>query len=1054
MHMRKKILSIIFFLVALCGIQTFAQTSRVTGKIIGPDNKPVPGASVTISGTTQGTVTDADGNFAITAPSDASLLVNSIGFTEQVIKIDGRSNINVTLSTGQSSGLEEVVVTGYTAQKKKDIVGSVAVVDVKALKAVPSGSAMSALQGQAAGVNVVNNGSPGARSNILIRGVTGFANAPLVMIDGVQGEINDVPASDVESIQVLKDAGAASIYGARGSNGVIIITTKKGKSGAPAVSYESFYNLQVPRSIDKLGLLSTEQYVDIYSKINPTTNLFPGGNIPDFAYRGPSSRGVGNAGDPAVDPSLYKLDLKNPGNNYLITRLLKTGSSNAYDEIMNPALMMQHNITASGGTDRATYLVSFGYLDHQGTLENTFLRRYNVRVNSQVKVRENIRIGENLNIFYKNNPNVTPINGGFGPIQAAISTPPFLPLYDIQGNYAGPFVGPTDELGDWGNPKASADLVSNNRRREYGMQGNAYLEIDFLRHFTARTSFGGTINNFYVQQYTPSMYWSRNGSGNDVLTENSGFATTYQWTNTVQYKNQFGKHNLSVLAGTEAVETSARTLNGGGEKYFLNTYEYLVLGNSGVFRNPSSTGSATSLYSLLGRLDYSYNDKYLLGVTGRRDGFSEFGSDSKYGNFYSVSVGWRLSQEAFMQNISWINDLKVRASYGELGNKETVPAGNAYFTYRQNPFFSFYDIAGTSGGSITSIAQGFFPYRYGNSGTSWETNKATNVGFDATLFNNKLDLSVEYFKKTTEGLLRVLQLPATAGEGISPTVNLGDIQNTGLDINAVYRARVSKDFNFSVGANFTTYKNKIAKLPDPGYADESPRRFQVGYPIGSFFGYKVVGVFKDQKDVDDHAEQQDAAPGRWKYLDANGDGKINDEDRVHYGNTNPDFTLGVNLSASFKNFDFSALLYTAQGQDIYNNTLDFLGSWERGISNKSKKVLDAWSETNPNGTWKKAETIKNFSNSSVPNSAFVEKGSYVRLRNVQFGYTVEPSVLKNIGLTKLRFYVGGTNLFVITKYSGLDPEIPENFGNAGFTGIDAGTYGQEAGVVFGLNVTF
>lgn len=1059
--MRKKILQLIVVLVAFCQMQVVAQTSKVTGKVVGPDNKPVAGASVTISGTNQGTVTDADGNFSITAPAGASLLVNSIGFTDQVVKVGSNSVINVSLASGQSAGLEEVIVTGYSSQKKKDILGSVAVVDVKALKAVPSGSALSALQGQAAGVNVINNGSPGTASQILVRGVTGFANAPLVLIDGIQGNINDVPATDVESIQVLKDAGAASIYGSRGSNGVVIVTTKRGKSGVPSIVYDSYYNLQVPRNLDKLGLLSAEDYARIYSEINPASTLFPGGNVPEYAYRGGANRGnvrgTAAAGDPAVNASLYNLDklTANGANSYIIAKLNQSGNGSAYyDALTDAALMMQHNITLSGGSDRLNYLLSLGYLDQQGTVMNTFMKRYNVRMNSEYKVRQNIRIGENVNIHFRSNPGGTAPNGAFGPLQAAFSSPPVIPIYDIAGNFAGPFVGPPDELGDWGNAIAAATYNAKNRNRNYTVIGNLYAEIDFLKNFTIRTSLGGQTINYYTQTYTPRAYWGRNGAGNDELREFSGYESRLQWTNTLTYKNQFGLHNLTAFVGSESVENKGRQLYGRTDNFFLESDRYLILAAGANKTNPPANGENgrsvldNGLFSIFGKVDYAFNDKYLVGFTIRRDGYSDFGSGRKYGWYPSVSAGWRISQEDFMQNVSWINDLKIRGSYGEMGNKEGVRSGDAYAQYTFDPRFTYYDLNGTNNSTI----QGYYPMSYANPLLGWEKNKMLNVGFDATLFNNKFDFSIEYYKKRTDGLLRVLNLPATAGEGISPQVNIGDIENKGIDINANYRAHVSRDFNVSLGVNFTTYKNTIVDIPDPGFFDESPRRFEEGHPMGSFFGYKVVGVFKDQKDVDDHATQQDAAPGRWKYLDADGNGVINTEDRVHYGNPNPDFTLGINLGASYKNFDFTATLYSAVGQDVYNGTLEWLGSWERGVSQKSKVVLDAWSESNPNGTWKKNETLRNFSNSSEPNSAFLQKGSFIRLRNLQLGYNFANSGLKNLGINKVRVYVGGTNLFLITQYDGLDPEIYE--GGIGLNGTDAGAYVQNPGVILGLNVNF
>ncbi len=1046
--MKSKAVCILLTLVVLCQTALFAQISRITGRVVGPDNNPVPGASVTVSGTNNGTTTDANGDFALSVASNASLLINSIGFTDQLIKVSGRSAFDVKLTAGESSGLNEVVVTGYTTQRKKDIVGSVAVVDVRALKSYPSSSAMQALQGQAAGVDVTNNGSPGAPSLIFIRGITGFSNTPLVLIDGIQGNINDVPANDVESIQVLKDAGAASIYGARGSNGVIVITTRKGRSGTPAVTYDSYFNFQIPRKGTELNMLSAQELATLSGTVNPSNAVLGTGVLPDFLFRGPTRRGIAAAGDPNVAPGLYRFDPTNAGQNYIITQLNKNAQGgDLYDAIFRPALMMNHSLSASGGNDRANYLFSLGYLDHQGTLENTYLKRYNLRANSTYKIKENVRLGENLNIFFRDNPQ-SPSNGNFGPIQQAYNQFPFIPIYDIGGNYAGPFAGPAGDLGDWGNAVADVMLTNNNRSRSYGMIGNTFLEIDFLKHFTARTSFGGAITNYYNQTYTPSKYWTASGGTNQNLEERSGFATTSQWTNSLAYKNEFGKHNLSVLIGSESVENKSRQLIASGQRFLTNNYNYLVLGNAEVRSFPSSTASEDALFSLFGRLDYSFNDRYLLGFTIRRDGFSAFGPEKKYGVFPALALGWRISQENFMKDLTWVNDLKIRGSYGIMGNKEGINPTNSYTTYSQNPRFSYYDINGTG----NAIVQGFYPQQNGNTFTSWERNKLLNIGFDATVLNNRLDLSLDYYKKSTDGLLRPIQAPFTAGEATSPFVNIGDIQNKGVDITATYRGKVSEDVRFTVGVNLTTYKNEVISLPDPGYFDEGIVRFEQGHPVTSFYGYKIIGIFNDSNQVKGSAIQQDAAPGRYQFLDADGNDTINAFDRVHFGDANPKFTMGMNLGATVKNFDFNAVIYTSQGNDIYNNLMQTIGSFEGGVGNKSKRVLDAWTPTNTGSTIKKNELGRNFSNSGVNTSEFMEDGSFIRLRSVQIGYNLPVPRLKNSGISRVRFYVTGVNLITITNYSGLDPEVSGT--GVGFRGQDAGAYVQEKGVSFGLNVGF
>jgi TonB-linked SusC/RagA family outer membrane protein len=1046
--MRKKITLLIVILITLSQ-GMFAQTKRITGKVTGTDNVPIIRATITVSGTTNSTATDAEGNFSITAPQDASLEISTIGFSSQLIKVGGRSTINVQLESGVPSRLDEVVVTGYGSQKKKDIIGAVSVVDVKALQSIPSSSAMQALQGQASGVDVVNNGSPGSPSSIFIRGITGFDNTPLVLIDGIQGDINDVPTSDVESIQVLKDAGAASIYGARGSNGVIIITTKKGKSGAPVISYNSYYNMQIPHKGSELNTISAQQYADIIKVIDPSNGMIINGQLADYFWRGPNGSGAALAGDPAVDPSLYRFNPKDPANNYIIEKVNKNAKGgDMYDAIFNPALMMNQSVTASGGNDKATYLISLSYLDDNGTLKNTSLKRYSLRTNTAFKIGKSFRLGENFNIYYKQNPQA-PNNGNFGPILTAEAQLPMIPLFDIGGNYAGPFAGPANHvLGDWSNPLADATLTNNNRNRTYGFIGNVFLEFNFLKNFTARTSLGGVATNFYAQTYAPTQYWKSSGGSNQILTENSGFATTLQWTNTLAYNNHFGNHNINVLVGSESVEDKSRSLLAQGEKFVSDDYNYLVLGNAQVSHIPSSIASEDALFSLFGRIDYSYNDKYLLGFTLRRDGYSAFGPDKKYGVFPAVAIGWRLSQEKFMKGISWITDMKIRASYGILGNKQGIPPTNAYTTYSQGPRFSYYDIHGTG----NSLVQGFYPQQNGNAFTSWEQDKLTNVGIDATLFDNHIDLSVEYYKKSVNGLLRPIQAPYTAGEGRSPYVNVGNIENKGVDANVTYRGHVSKDFQFSVGANFTSYKNKIISLPDPGNFDEGVVRFEQGYPMTSFFGYKIIGVFKDAAQVQASAVQKDAAPGRYRYFDANGNDTINSLDRVHLGDANPKFTMGVNLGASYKNFDFSAIIYTSQGNKIYNSQKEWLGSFERGPSGKSTKVLDAWTPGNMNTNIKMNELGRNFSNSGVTNSAFIEDGSFIRLRSVQLGYNFPSKSLKSVGITRLRLYVTGVNLLTITNYSGLDPEVAGT--GVGFRGQDDGAYVQEKGVEFGLNASF
>lgn len=1034
-----------FLLLFLCNVRVFAQQT-ITGTVTGDDNAVITGVSVSVSGSTVATATDASGKYSINAASDGSLVFTHIGFATQTVAINGRAVINVAL-VGQQNLMDEVVVTGYTSQKRKDIIGSVAVVDVKAMKTLPAGSAMQALQGMAAGVNVINNGAPGAQSTINIRGLTSFNNAPLILIDGIQGQINDVPANDVESIQILKDAGAASRYGARGSNGVIIITTKKGKAGTTQVTYDSYYSLQMPKKDNPLNLLNAQEYAKIWYETNPGSTLFPNGQIPDYYYKTNTGvRGGAMAGDPLVDPAKYHFDPSNEGNNYLIAKTVQNGMTDMYNEIFSNALMMNQNVTVSGGTDKANYMLSLGYMDQQGTLLNTYLKRYSVRMNSQYKVKEHIRVGENLYIHFKDNPIVSP-NASFGPVGDAQRYMPFMPVYDIAGNYAGPGDGPgNNDLGDGSNPVADLENTRNDRKREWLMQGNVYAEVDFLKDFTIRSSFGGNVNNYYQNTFEYNRYWKANGGGNtNRLTENSGYYTTLQWTNTLAYKKQFGKHNVSALVGSESVNNWSRSQSGQGTNFYSTDYNYLVLTQAGAYPAPSYSGaSEDALFSLFAEANYSFDDKYLLGATIRRDGFSHFGKDSRYGNFPSVSAGWRISNENFMKGISWINDMKIRGSYGVLGSKEGIGLVNSFTTYGQSMNRSYYDIFGAG----NSIVRGFYPERNGNTNTSWENNKLMNIGFDATIYK-KFDVSIDYYEKKISGLLRPKVAPATAGEAASPLINDGNIENKGIDVSVNYREQIGRDFKFNIGINFTTYKNKIVHMAD-GFFDVGQIRNAEGHPISSFYGYEVLGVFADQKEVDDHATQQDAAPGRFKFRDVDTNGVINDQDRTFFGNPNPKFTMGLNLGAQYKGFDFQAIFYTSQGGDIFNGTLSEIGDWSRR-GNKSKRVLDAWTETNTVTNVQKNELARNFSTTANYNSAFMEDGSFIRLRSVQLGYNINTAPLRKVGLNKARVYLQATNLFTISKYSGIDPEVP---GAGGYSGVDNGIYPQQSSIVFGLNLGF
>ena len=1038
-------------LLMVC-LSTVSYAQQVITGRVSTNDSTLSGVTVNVKGTSTTTQTDSEGNFKINASPTSVLVFSYVGFESQEMPLNNRTNVDIFLNR-ISGSLDEVVVTGYSSQSKKDITGSVAVVDVKSMKSIPTGAAEQALQGQAAGVNVITSGAPGGRSNIFIRGVTSFGdNQPLVIVDGVQSSLHDINPNDIESVQVLKDAGAASIYGVRGANGVVIVTTRKGKSGAPKVTYDAYYGIQTPPGGNVLNIASPTAYADFVKKMKPGTALFANG-IPDYMYAGPGVVGVGMEGDPAVDPSNYVFDPTNRNNDYLIQRFNK-GGTDWFHEVFKPAPMQNHTVSVSGGTPNAKYLFSAGYLNQQGTLIETYLKRYSVRLNTEFKLHKNIKIGQNAYVFYKQNPafnNQSQQNAIF----YAYTIPSMIPVHDIMGNYGGTWAGP--ELGNRWNPVALLENTRNNRANTWSTIGNLYAEVDFLKHFTARTSFGGTIENIYNQSFFPNQYQEKEQhAGLNRLEENSAYNSNYIWTNTLTYDNTFGEHTLKVLGGSEYIRNYGRAVGGSASGLFSADPNYLILNNGTSNVTNFSSAYVNTLYSLFGRADYSYGNKYLVSATVRRDGSSRFGSTKKFGVFPSVSAGWRISSEKFMENVTWINDLKVRGSWGKLGSQNNVSPTNAYTLFNSTFGNSYYDVSGSG-----SIRQGFYQTNIGNENTGWEENIITNIGFDASILNRKLDVSVEWYKKRIDGLLFPQPLPATVGGASAPVINIGDIENKGMDFSATYHGSAGSDLTYNIGANITTYKNTVVDIPGPGYFDVSVARNEEGYPVGSFFGYDVIGFFQSDEDVDKSPTQQAAAPGRFKYRDVSGNNEVNTEDRTHIGNPNPDFTYGLNLNGTYKRFDLSVIFYGSQGNDVFNSLRFQLGKWgdfPAALSNEF--IFDSWSPENPNAKAPMPENASNFSNGGT-NSFYVEDGSFFKCRSAMLGYSLDRSIFGNVPIERIRLYFQVTNLFTITKYSGLDPELSSAFGSLGSSqqsaafGIDNSNYPNNfKNFILGLNISF
>ena len=1052
------------FLVAslmLLFTNVLSAQKTVTGKISDPNNQPVAGATVTVTGTSVATQTDASGNFSIAVPQGRnSLTVSYVGFENQTVAITG-SSVSIALTAAISS-LSEVVVTGYGTQRKRDITGSVAVVDVASLRQQPVGTGAEALQGQASGVTIITSGQPGAASDIRIRGITAFGNnSPLIIVDGVRGDLQNININDVESMQVLKDASAA-IYGIAGSNGVIIITTKRGKTGKARLSYDSYYGVTTRGK--GYDMANTQEEANAIWQQQRNSGGITGhkqfGNganpvIPDYI----TPFGVTGT----VDETKYDI------NSNQITRANKIGTD-WYKEITRTAPKQSHNISVSAGSDKSSYFFSMGYLDNQGIAQFQYQKRYSLRANTQFSLGDHIRIGENAYLWYGQNPRFG--NQGEGsPFSVAFRESAVIPVYDIRGNFAGT---KSQDLGNARNPFADIYRTKDNRGNEWNMNGNVYAEVDFLKHFTFRTNFGGTMNNNYYYFFNYVGYENAEGNtGANSFGEGAGYNTQWTYNNVLTYSNTFGDHNVKIIAGTEAVNYYGRSSQGNRSNYFSENPNFWTLNTGSGAQSNSGGAYQSSLWSQFARAEYSYAGKYLLNATVRRDGASVFVGEKRHAIFPGGSVAWRISEEKFLKGVTWINDLKLRYSWAKLGTTGNVQGTNPYNLYRSSAGRSFYPI----NGSNTSPTAGFFRSNIGNPETTFEGDIISNVGFDATLFKNKVDFTLDWYKKKITGLLfDAVTVPFArefVGDAGLPKVNVGDMQNTGIDANLTYHGSLSRELKFDLTGTFTSYDNKIISIPgvdffpSNGIRNLTVSRNQVGNAVGEFFGYKVLGIFKDAGEVSKAPTQTDAAPGNFQYEDNNGrdtdgkltgksDGKIDEADRTFIGNPNPKFTYGLNIAMSYGNFDFSTFFYGSQGNKIFDATriyTDFPNFFKGGI--RREVALNSWTPTNTNTDIPKLMTTGSFSRDLETNSYFVSDGSFLRNKQIQIGYTVPTKALSRVGLERLRIYVQATNLFTITKYKGLDPELQSSdIGNNTGFGIDQGNYPHTAGYLVGVNLNF
>jgi TonB-dependent starch-binding outer membrane protein SusC len=1064
----------------------FAQQKTITGKVTNSkDNAPIDLATVSVKGTKVAVTTAPNGEFSIEVPAGKNtLVISSVGFGSEEINIASKTAVEISLKENTSS-LNEVVVTGYTTQRKKDITGSVSIVNAKELVANPGSNVESLLQGKASGVTVGTSGVPGAGASIRIRGFTTFnQNEPLYVVDGARvGSITDLNPNDIESLQVLKDGSSAAVYGAAAANGVIIITTKKGK-GKARINYDSYYGVQ--SLTKKYDLLNTEEYgkyllqlqKGIPGQTATTFNLgqYNGGQtttatpiIPEYILAGTNS-GV-QAGDPSANPDLYKLDLNdvNGAGTYLIVKANKTGTD-WMDEITKAAPMQSHNISVSGGTETGNYLFGLNYFNQEGIINYTGYKRYSVRANTNFIVKNKIRLGENVQLSFIDNRGFTNQDEG-NAISMAYRMQPIVPVYDIKGNYAGTR---GSNLGNASNPFANLQRGKDNKDRKVSVIGSAYAEVDFLNYFTAKSVVGldyNTNNNYYFNVPAYENAEGRGGTGDFGTGQSFNYQIT--WYNTLSFHKLFSnKHDVRALVGTEMVEGGGSGVGATTNNFFSFDRNFWQIG-SGL--NPTPSGSSYEYRfrkssPVIAKVDYSYGEKYLLSASFRKDGSSNaFGPNFKYGNFSSVSAGWRISEESFLQNkISWLNDLKLRVGYGILGNDNTKDFG--FLTlYTSDPFGNGYPIDGSN----TSFSPGLRLRAIANPNVKWEQSATTNFGIDATLFNNKLNVVLDLYSRKTTDLLYERQLdPTSFGNLDRQVTNIGEMTNKGVDLGITYRTSIGRELKIDAGMTFSLYRNKVGNIADPFFEGNRSRidpfnRSVTGKPISSFYGYIIDGFFQNQAEVD-ASTQSNKGIGKWRYKDLSGaggkpDGKITPDDRTFMGNPHPNFTAGFNVNVSYKNFDIAAFLYWKNGGELVNY-VRYWTDFNTFQGNRDRRVLyDSWT---PEHRDAKLPVLDGSDGASgqVPVSYYVEPGGFLRLKNLSVGYSIPATVLKRAGIDRLRIYVQTQNLFTITKYTGLDPEIStqqvgrgdyrQRRSDANSLGVDYGNFPTPRIITAGVNLTF
>ena len=1047
--MKTKFIATFFLLI--CGSVMFAQTRTVKGKVVDKANEPLIGVAVNIKNTSQGSITDFEGNYSIQVNTENAVLVFSyIGYDKQEIKVGARNVIDVVMHEA-SIALDQVVVVGYGTSKRGDVTGSISSIDAAEIKKVPVVNVGQALQGRMSGVQVTNNdGTPGAGVQVLIRGVGSFGdNSPLYVVDGYPGaSISNLNPSDIQSIDVLKDASAAAIYGNRAANGVVIITTKRGNADKMQLSVDATVSVQFkPSTFD---VLNAQDFASLATEISKKENA----PVLD-AWANPSG--------------LRTIDWQ--------------------DLMYRAGLKQNYNLSLRGGSEKVQTSISLGLTNQEGVVRFSDYKRYNIALTQDYKPLKWLKSSTSLRYAYTDNKTVFGSGqGGVGRLAKLIPTMTGNPLTDEVENANGVF-GFYDKNANAvrDNENVYARSKSNDQKNiSHNLIANTSLEINPFKGLVFKTNFGisyGASSGYDFNPYDDRVPTTRLATYRQYASN----SFEYLWENTLNYSNTFGKHSIDVLGGVSIQENTARNMSVYGEG--LSSDGLRNLGSLQTMRDISGNQQTWSLASQFARLTYKFAERYILTGTVRRDGSSRFMRGNRWGVFPSVSAAWRIKEESFLKDVDFISNLKLRASYGEAGNQNIglFQYQSSYTNGKRSSNYGY--VFGQDKTYIDGMVQAFLP----NPNLKWETSKQTDIGIDLGFFNNKLMLTADYYIKKSSDFLLEIQMPAQTGF-TKATRNVGSVKNNGFEFSVDYRDN-SHDFKYGVNVNLTTVKNKIERL-SPG-KDAVANLQSLGFPttgntswavfsmskvggsIGEFYGFQTDGIIQNQAEIDAlnanarRLNQDDnvwyiasgTAPGDRKFIDQNGDGVITDADRVSLGSPLPKFYGGINLSGEYKGFDFNLFFNYSVGNKILNfvkrNLISMGGEGSIGLQNVGKEFYDnRWTETNPTNKYPRAVWSDVSGNSRV-SDAFVEDGSYLRLKNIEVGYTLPANILKKASISKLRIFASVQNLFTITGYSGMDPEIGQSMssstgvaGGVTASGVDVGIYPYSRFFTMGFNLEF